>query len=110
MGAPTRASFDAPADLKPHIRAKVVQIAYKGQFATHSNPDVLKTKDELRVLNKQLAIPCLSEAPTLGLQYTRLKRQAATHRRTYELLTRQYAMAKIEEAKEKITFQIIDRA
>ena len=110
LGAPIRASFDALADLKPHIRAKVVQIAYKGQFAAHSNPDMLNTKDELRVLNKQLAIPCLSEASTLGLQYTRLKRQAATHRRTYELLTRQYAMAKIEEAKEKITFQIIDRA
>jgi len=59
---------------------------------------------------KTEAIPSFSEAPTLGLQYIRLKREALTREKVFELLTQQYEMAKIEEAKEDITFQVIDRA
>jgi len=88
------------ADLKAQIRAKEVQLGVIKQVATPSNPDVLRIKHELRELNKQLALleskgsnpeidamPSLSEAPTLGLQYTRLKRKAATDQTTFEILT-----------------------
>ena len=119
----TRASIYALADLKAKIRAKEVQLGVIQQFATPSNPDVISIKDELRELKKQLAmleskgsnpepeaIPSFSEAPTLGLQYVRLKRKAVTQEKVFELLTQQYEMAKIEEAKEDVTFQVIDRA
>ena len=56
------------------------------------------------------AMPSLSEAPTLGLEYSRLARKAATHGKTFELLTQQYKMAKIDEAKEGISFQVLDSA
>ena len=55
-------------------------------------------------------MPSFSEAPTLGLQYIRLKRKAVTHQKIFELLTQQYEMAKIDEVKEDIAFQVIDRA
>ena len=123
IDAQTDAAIQALAELKTQIMAKEVELGVIKQFATPSNPDVLGIRDELRELKKQLAmleskgsnpeadaIPSLSEAPTLGLQYVRLKRKAVTHQKVFELLTQQYEMAKIDEAKEDITFQVIDRA
>ncbi len=123
IGAQTEASFSALAGLKAQIRAKEVQLGVIKQFATPSNPDVIRINDELRELKKQVAMleskesnpepeamPSLSEAPTLGLEYARLQRKVATHQKTSELLTQQYEMAKIAEAKEGISFQVIDRA
>ncbi len=123
MDAQTEASIKALAELKAQITAKEVELGVIKQYATPSNPDVLRVKDELRELKKQLslleskgtnpeadAIPSLSEAPELGLQYVRLKRKALTQEKVFELLTQQYEMAKIDEAKEDIAFQVIDRA
>ncbi len=123
MDAQTEASIRALANLKAQITAKEVQLGVIKQYSTPSNPDVLTIKDELRELKKQLAMvesksgnpetgamPSLSEAPELGLQYIRLKRDAVTQQKVYELLTQQYEMAKIDEAKEDIAFQVIDKA
>jgi capsule polysaccharide export protein KpsE/RkpR len=93
------------------------------RFSAPTNPDVVRIKDKLRELKKQLAmvelktsnpkteaIPSFFEAPTLGLHYIRFKREAVTREKIFELLTQQYEMAKIEEAKEGITFQVIEPA
>lgn len=123
MDAQTEASIKALAELKAQIMAKEVELGVLNQYATPSNPDVLRAKDELRELKKQLAMletkdsnpeadafPSLSEAPELGLQYIRLKRDAVTQQKVYELLTQQLEVAKIDETKEDITFQVIDKA
>lgn len=106
-----------------HQRPSIFMFKEGNKITRHQRPLLLTIKDELRELKKQLAmletkgsnpeaeaIPSLSEAPTLGLQYIRLKRKALTQEKVFELLTEQYEMAKIEEAKEDITFQVIDRA
>jgi len=123
MDAQTEAAIKALAELKAQVTAKEVELGVLKQFATPSNPDVLQVKDELRELKKQAAmmekkgsnpeadaLPSLSEAPELGLQYVRLKRDAVTQQKVFELLTQQYEMAKIEEAKDDIAFQVIDTA
>ncbi len=56
------------------------------------------------------AILTLTEAPTVGLEYGRLKRDALIQQKVFELLTQQFEMAKIEEAKDDLAFQIIDPA
>jgi uncharacterized protein involved in exopolysaccharide biosynthesis len=123
MDVQAEASIKALAELNAQITAREVQLGVMRQFSTAANPDVLRIKDELRELRKQLAMvesktsnpesmamPSLSEAPALGLQYIRLKREALTQEKVFELLTQQYEMAKVEESKEDITFQVIDRA
>jgi len=123
MDAQTEASIKALAELKAQVTAKEVELGVLKQFATPTNPDVIRMEDQLRELRKQLAMletkganpeadafPSLSVAPELGLQYIRLKRDALTQQTVFELLTQQYEMAKIEEAKEDIAFQIIDTA
>ena len=123
MDTQAGAAINVLADLKAQITAKEIQLGVMKQFSTSANPDVLRINDELRELRKQLAkvefkggthetaaLPSLSEVPALGLQYIRLKREALTQEKVFELLTQQYEMAKIEETKEDITFQVIDRA
>jgi len=123
IDAQTEAAIRVLADLKAQITAREVQMGVMKQFSTAANPDVLRIKDELRELRKQLtmveskrgnpetmALPSLSDAPALGLQYIRLKRESLIQEKVFELLTQQYEMARIEEAKEDITFQVIDRA
>jgi len=123
MDAQTEASIRALAELKAQVTAKEVELGVLKQFATPTNPDVVRVEDQLRELRKQLAMlekkgpnpeadafPSLSAAPELGLQYIRLKRDAVTQQKVFELLTQQLEIAKIEEAKEDIAFQVIDTA
>jgi uncharacterized protein involved in exopolysaccharide biosynthesis len=46
----------------------------------------------------------------VNLGYARLKRDALIQQKLFELLTQQYELAKIEEAKDELTFQVIDYA
>jgi tyrosine-protein kinase Etk/Wzc len=123
MDEQTEASIRALAELKAQVTAKEVELGVLKQFATPTNPDVVRVEDQLRELKKHLAMlekkganpeadafPSLSEAPELGLQYIRLKRDAVTQQKVFELLTQQLEIAKIEEAKEDIAFQVIDTA
>ena len=118
-----KASIEAIATIKAQIATKEVQLGVMHQFATPKNPDVQRVKNELRELKKQLAlleskksnpeshtIPSVTDAPEVGLEYLRLKRQALTQEKIFELLTEQYQLARIEEAKDEVAFQIIDPA
>lgn len=123
MNAQAEAALKALAELKAQIMLREMQLGVLREFATEQNIDVIRTKDEIRELKKQYAmlesqkgnprgspIPSLEEAPEVGLDYIRLKRKAMIDEKLYELLKQQYEMAKIEEAKEDISFQVIDPA
>jgi len=57
--------------------------------------------------NTQL-YPSLSQLPMLGNTYYDLARQAKIDEAVYEALTKQYEMAKVEEAKEIPTIKVLD--
>jgi uncharacterized protein involved in exopolysaccharide biosynthesis len=127
LDAQAEGSIKASAELKAQIIAREVQLGAMREFATRANPDVKRIEDEIRELRQQLdrmekgskspkgeesigAFIPLSEAPTVGLEYGRLKRDVLIQQKVFELLTQQYELAKIEEAKDDITFQVIDTA
>ncbi|MGA9389641.1 MAG: GNVR domain-containing protein [Candidatus Sulfotelmatobacter sp.] len=56
------------------------------------------------------AFPSIRQLPLLGVRWTDLYRQAKIEETVYELLTQQYELAKIEEAKEIPTVKILDVA
>ncbi len=127
LDAQAEGSIKASAELKAQIIAREVQLGAMREFATRANPDVKRIEDEIRELRQQLGrmekggknpkgeesigafIP-LSEAPSVGLEYARLKRDVLIQQKVFELLTQQFELAKIEEAKDDITFQVIDPA
>ncbi len=127
LDAQSEAAIKALAELKTQIITREVQLGALREFATAQHPDVKRIEDELRELRQQLkrleegsaspkvqesigAFLTLSEAPTVGLEYARKKRDALIQQKVFELLTQQYELAKIEEAKDEIAFQVIDLA
>ncbi|CAB5084748.1 Tyrosine-protein kinase (EC [Olavius algarvensis associated proteobacterium Delta 3] len=59
--------------------------------------------------NSNFYIP-FKEIPELGLQLTRLMREAKIQEKVFEIITTEYEMAKIEEAKDVNTIQMLDNA
>ncbi len=54
--------------------------------------------------------PSLRQLPLLGVRWLDLYRQAKIEETVYELLTKQYEMAKVQEAKEIPTVKVLDAA
>jgi uncharacterized protein involved in exopolysaccharide biosynthesis len=52
--------------------------------------------------------PSLKELPLLGVRYSELYRRAAIQQTIYEVLTKQYEVAKVEEAKEIPMVKVLD--
>ena len=127
LDAQAEGAVKAMVELKAQIIAREVQLAAMREYATKDNPDVKRAEDELREIRLQMkrletgsknpgsdeslgAMMTLSDAPSVNLGYGRLKRDALIQQKLFELLTQQYELAKIEEAKDELTFQVIDRA
>jgi uncharacterized protein involved in exopolysaccharide biosynthesis len=54
--------------------------------------------------------PSIRQLPLLGVQYADLYRRAKIQETVYELLTQQYEMSKVQEAKEMATVKVLDEA
>lgn len=58
--------------------------------------------------NSQAQFPTIRQLPLLGVRWADLYRQTKIQEKVYELLTQQYELAKIEEAKEIPVVKILD--
>lgn len=123
----SRTVIEAIGTLKGQLMAKEVELQTLLSYATPTNPNaellstqVSELKERLRELeegkpklgnssSKDIFIPT-SKMPDLSLQYARLFRDAKVQQTLYELLTQQYEMARIQEAKDTPTVQVLDDA
>lgn len=122
MDTQAQAAIKGLAELKAMITAKEVELDVLRTYATAQNPRVQILESELKELRKQLqkmeaeeskkggSELSLASAPDLGLTYVRLQREVMYRAKVLELLYQQYEMAKIQEAKEDVRFQVIDLA
>lgn len=111
------------AQLKGTIAAKEVELNAMRTFATGQNPDLLRTQEELRGLKIQLAkleknqpvvdggfmVPT-GKLPEVGVEYVRSMRNVKYYETIFELLAKQYELAKIDEAKNGSLIQVLDKA
>ncbi len=124
LDAQSQAIIGAIGTLKGELMAKEVALQTLLSFATPQNPQVKTLKTEVKELksallnlekgkegvdSKGIFIPT-DRLPDLGLQYARLLRDAKIHETLYGLLTEQYEMARIQEAKDSSTVQVLDLA
>ncbi|MDL1870588.1 hypothetical protein FBR05_00085 [Deltaproteobacteria bacterium PRO3] len=73
------------------------------------NAELLENQRREENVNKQLADTRVKQVPgQIVLQFLTLKRELIA--RSHALLTQQYELAKIEESKEDLAFQVIDKA
>lgn len=88
------------------VRAAAAKIGeLKSKLLTLSGNKPLS--DSADAQNSQL-YPSLSQLPMLGNTYYDLARQAKIDEAVYEALTKQYELAKVEEAKEIPTIKVLD--
>lgn len=111
------------AQLKATISAKEVQLKAMRTFATAQNPDLLRAQEELHGLQAQLAkleknqpnqdgdfmVPT-GKLPEVGVEYVRSLRNVKYYETLFEMLAKQYELAKIDEARESAVIQVLDKA
>ncbi|MGA2569499.1 MAG: Wzz/FepE/Etk N-terminal domain-containing protein [Terracidiphilus sp.] len=118
-----RAMIASAAMLRAKVAEKQVEIGAMRQFAASGNPDLARAEQELSGLESQLAAMDLDsdhatgdlvspkgKITQAGLDYTRAVREVKYRETMYELLTRQYEVARVDEARQGSLIQIVDPA
>lgn len=113
-----RAMVETSARLRAQITVKEVQIGAMRTFAADRNPDLLLVQRELELLRRELgkvegvgaAKGAASSVGVQGLDSLRLLRDVKYHEVIFDLLAKQYELAKIDEAKESAVVQVMDEA
>ena len=122
-----KAMVEAAATLQGQLIAAQSEMEGLKQVYTDSNVRVRSAEARVEELNKKLneiggagtgtntansasMYPSIRQLPILGVTYADLFRQSKIEETVYELLTQQYELAKVEEAKEIPTVKILDPA
>ena len=113
-------AIEGIARLKAEIITKEAQLASLLNNMTDENSDVKTLQAGIARLKSQLGsmtgsggsdvIPAVGNIPALGVEYVRKMRDLKTQEAIYELLTKQYEVAKINEAKDTSSLQVLDEA
>jgi uncharacterized protein involved in exopolysaccharide biosynthesis len=117
------AMIASAAMLRAQVAAKRVEIQSMRQFAADGNPDLERVRQELSSLEAQLTAMDVDNerlggdlvAPKgklgqAGMEYARALREVKYREMVQDLLTRQYEVARVDEARQGSAAQIIDPA
>ena len=114
-----RASIEGVARLRGELASQEIKLASLKSFQTDESPEVRLVQSAIRKLRGELAayggsggesdgIPSVGAIPQLGVEYLRRMRELKTQEAIYEQLTKQYEVAKLSEAKDVSTVQVLD--
>jgi tyrosine-protein kinase Etk/Wzc len=108
------------AETQAQIAVRKVELAALRQSATDQNPQVIRLQSEIGDLEGQLAtlqkgrggdsgftIPT-SKVPQVQLDYVRKEREVKYHEALFEMLSRQYEAARLDEARDAPMVQVLD--
>lgn len=122
VDAQARAIIEGIARLRAIIAAKEVEAKVLRSFATSQNPDLNRVEEEIRALRAELEkvetskgrgfdpIMSSGRVPETGMEYLRKLRQLKYNETLFELLSKQFELAKLDEARGAVVIQVIDRA
>ncbi|MBP6264497.1 MAG: hypothetical protein KA240_16325 [Nitrospira sp.] len=125
--AQAKVMIEAAAMIQGQITAQEVQLQVMGGYLSPDNPDLARIRSNVEELKKQLATmgsgkdakgmlsserlhPAMVAVPDLALQFGRLFRQVKVQETLFTLLTSQHEQAKIAEARDTPTVQVLDQA
>ena len=115
------AAIEGIARLRAEIVSKEVQLAALRNSMTDESSEVSALLAGLSRLRKQLnsmsgsgggvgVIPTFGNAPSIGVEYIRHLRELKTQEALFEQLTKQFELAKISEARDSSSLQVLDEA
>ena len=104
------------------VAIRQVELASLRESATEQNPEVIRLRSEIDDLQGQLAhlqkgntassvtsIPT-SKVPQLQPEYVRKEREVKYHEALFDMLSRQFEAARLDEAREAPVLQVLDAA
>lgn len=123
----TKATVEAAGRLQGELIAARAQVEALKQTYTDENIRVKSAQAHVNELERELVrinsgqqpqdgqvssnpYPSVKSLPLLGVQWTNLYRNTKIRETVVELLTQQYEMARIQEAKEATTVKVLDSA
>jgi uncharacterized protein involved in exopolysaccharide biosynthesis len=120
VDAESRAVLETSARLKAQISAKEIELGAMRPFVTAQHPEYRRAEEELASLRAELsrleggrnaaATGQGTEGKQAGLANIQLMRDLKYHETLYELLAKQYEVARLDEAKEPSLIQVLDPA
>ena len=111
----TGAAVAAVAQLKAQIVGQEIKLASMRGYLTDSAPDFKQAQTELAALRAQFARAEKAEPATTGASsgdsdYIAKFRNFKYHETLFELFTKQYEMARLDESREGAVIQVLDAA
>src|SRR6266705_5336817 len=120
VDAQGRSMIEVTARLRAQVSVKEVQLGAMRTFAAEGNPELQRTQQELEALRRELAriegsspiaaVGRVDEAGRSGLDNLGRLRDVKYYEFLYELLAKQYELAKIDEARDATIIQVMDQA
>jgi tyrosine-protein kinase Etk/Wzc len=120
VDAESRAIVETVARLKAQISAKEIELNSMRAFLTPTNPEFRRIQEELTSLNAELSklqngrgnveTSDPPQSKQSGLENIQLLRDMKYNQMLYELLAKQYEIARMDEAKDPSVIQVLDRA
>jgi tyrosine-protein kinase Etk/Wzc len=105
------AAVDAVANLMAQVAAKEVQLGAMRNYLTDSAPDLKRTQSELEALRKQLANTEKDSTVTNGgSDYVAKYRDFKYYETLFEMMAKQYEIARVDESREGVVIQVVDKA
>ncbi|MGA3136301.1 MAG: Wzz/FepE/Etk N-terminal domain-containing protein [Terracidiphilus sp.] len=123
LDSQARALIETAATLRAQITAREVQIQGMQTYATGENAQLVQAQRELEGLRAQLAklggsedsaggelIVSKGRVPEAGMEYIRRLRDVKYNETIFDILARQFELAKLDEAKQGALIQVVDPA
>ncbi len=125
--AQSKALIEAAAMIQGQITAQEVQLQVMSGYLSTDYPELSRVRSSIDELRKQLYMlesgkggkgmlpgdrlhPAMVTVPSLALEYGRLMRELKVQETLYTLLTSQHEQAKLAEARDTPTVQVLDPA
>lgn len=122
LGSQAKAMIESLTYLQAQLAAKEAEVEAMRSFATSENPDFVRAHQQVESLRAELAKVQSGQGgtsladistrgmPAAGLEYFRKYRDLRYQESLWETLTKQYEIARIDEAKDASLIQPLDKA
>ncbi len=122
LGDQVRVAIEALGSLKGQILAKEIQLRILRQTMRPGNPQIAQLEVEIREMRRQLELlqtgargetgefTAISQLPEISRELAKLMREVKVQETVWELLNQQYYQAKIQEARDVPSIQVLDPA
>ena len=119
----SKAVISAMAAIEGEIVSKQLQLSYLGGFSSDTESNVVQLRHQLRVMEAKLRqietagatrtsdfFPAAASVPELRFQLDELVREQKLQEALFFAMNQRYETAKVDEARDTSTFQILDHA